>query len=349
MNRRANFRRSLLTSVVLLAIVGTAIGENIFLDDFAGDDSKARFVMEAESYCRRTGVDAAWYEVHGDKNVFIEGPSALEAAPTSRNGARGNYMEALGSSPGGSAPIDAGYYGGILDYKLSIQTSGTYRLYVRWTARDGASDSLYAFIVKGDPPYGRLLTGAGPDYFLYHQYRNDWIWDNKGVKDTTYCAYAGFPHSAVWRISEPGDYTIRIAYRESGTALDALVFQTENLPAPSESGPRQSLFVPENVRLSALEIGAINGLRDCIAQKREALERIDAILEKDRALLQRLEQVRGSGELQGPSFGSMAKAREAVYFAVEQQQRYKEMLEKGIEKLEDSLKALGLEPKAILR
>jgi hypothetical protein len=329
-------------------MVGTAIGENIFLDDFAGDDSKARFVMEAESYCRRTGWDAAWYEVHGDKNVFLEGPSALQAAPTSRNGARGNYMETLGSLPGGSAPIDAGYFGGVLDYKLSIQTTGTYRLYVRWTARDDASDSLCAFIVKGDPPYGRLLTGAGPDYFLYHQCRDNWIWDNKGVKDTTYCAYAGFPHSAVWMISEPGDYTIRIAFRESGTALDALVFQTENLPAPSEFGPRQSLFVPENVRLSPPEIAAINGLRDCIAQKREALEGIDAILAKDSALLQRLEQVPGSGEFQGLSFASMVRAREAVYYAIEQQRRYKEVLEKNIEKLEDSLRALGFEPQAIL-
>lgn len=341
MKGRLNFNICLLMSMLLLTMVGSAAGEIIFHDDFAGDNTKGRFVMEAENYSSRmSGASADWWAVDGNDNTFIEGPSEGQVAPTARSGARGNYMEALGRQIGGIAPIDGSYDGPFLDYKISIQTPGTYRLYVRWTARDGGSDSLYAFILKSD---GTLLSGAGPDYFMYHQYRPNWIWDNRGVQNTTQCAYAGFPASAVWKISEPGEYIISIALRENATALDAMVFQTANLPVPSGSGPLQSLFVPETVRLSTLEIITINNIRHAIAEKVEVLEKIDAALEKEWAAYQALEELLAGGEYGNLSYGGIVTVKQRIHSAIQHQEQSKKAIEKSIEKLEEVLAALGFE------
>lgn len=245
----------LATITTVLAILAMCLpawstqGSLEFVDDYAGDDTKGRFVMEAESYADRTSApDAGWWEVDGASHEFVEGPSTGQVAPTATGGARENYMEVLGPSIGGIPPIDASYAGPFMDYRIIIETTGTYRLYVRWRGRTGGTDSLYAYILKPD---GTLLTDAGPNYFLFHQYRSSWIWDNRGVKNTVHCAGAGFPHSAVWTIAEPGVYTIRIAQRETETALDALLFQTSNLSAPGGQGPPQSQLRGE---LQALEI-----------------------------------------------------------------------------------------------
>ena len=341
MKGRLNLNICLLMSMLLLTMVGSAAGEIIFHDDFAGDSNSGRFVMEAENCSRRiSGAGADFWEVNGSDNKFLEGPSEGQVAPTAQSGARGNYMEALGLHIGGVAPIDDFYDGPFLDYKVSVGTPGTYHLYVRWTARDGGSDSLYAFILKPD---GTLLSGAGPNYFMYHQYRASWFWDNRGVKNTTRCAYAGFPHVAVWTISEPGDYTICIAHRESGSALDAIVFQTANLPVPGGSGPLQSLFISETVRLSTLEIITINNIRHAIAEKTEALERIDAALEKEWAAYQALEELLAGGEYGNLSYGGIVTVKQRIHSVVQHQEQSKKALEKSIEKLEEVLAALGFE------
>lgn len=357
-------RRSM--AIFLLAMVGTAAGEIIFFDDFAGDNTKGRFVMEAENYSSRlSGFSADWWEVDGNDNTFIEGPSATQTAPTTRSGARGNYMEALGRQIGSIAPIEDSYNGPLLTYKVSIDTPGTYRLYVRWTARDIYSDSLYAFILRPD---GTLLTGAGPDYFMYHQCRSHWIWDNRGVQNTTKCAFAGFPAVAVWKISEPGEYTICIALRENATALDALVFQTannlplftdeepresvilfqNNLPVPTGPGPPQSLFAPEEVKLSTAEIIALNQIRHMIAEKVEVLEKTQAALEKDVALYKTLNEMLENGKYGTLSYSSLSAARDEIYSVIQQEKQLKETLERSIGKLEDTLRTLGFEPEPIL-
>ncbi len=232
-------------------------GYPVFLDDFADDETRGRFVMEAENYSARSlGSSSAWWEVDGSDSKFIEGPNVGQVAPTRKAGARDNYMETLGDGTCNVAPIDESYDGPFLDYRVSVETLGTYRLYARWLGRDGGSDSLYAFILKPDET---VLTGAGPNYFLYHQYRSSWIWDSRGVRNTTQCAGAGFPHKAVWTISQPGIYTIRIAQRESTTALDALVFQTEGLSGPSGFGPPQSQYIPGPARLTEYHVDAVRG------------------------------------------------------------------------------------------
>jgi len=347
MRKRANLIIRCSTAIFLLAMAGTAVGEIIFYDDFAGDNTKGRFVMEAENYCSRTAGDSAnWWEVDGNDNKFIEGDSAAQIAPTARSGARGNYMEALGKQIGSIAPIEDSYNGPLLTYNILVDTPGTYRLYVRWTARDIYSDSLYAFILRPD---GTLLTGAGPDYFMYHQCRSRWIWNNRGVQNTTKCAFAGFPSAAVWKISEPGKYTICVALRENATALDALVFQTaNNLSSPTGLGPPQSLFAPEEAKLSTAEIITLNQIRYMIAEKVETLEKTQAALEKDLAVYKTLNEILENGKYGTLSYSSLSAAKNEIYSVIQQEQQLKETLERSIGNLEDVLRALGFEPGPIL-
>ena len=62
--------------------------EMIFIDDYAGNDTEGRFVMEAENYSSRIlGTNSGWWEVNGSTNRFAEGPSSAETAPTDESGA----------------------------------------------------------------------------------------------------------------------------------------------------------------------------------------------------------------------------------------------------------------------
>jgi hypothetical protein len=328
--------------ILCLGMVDMGAAQIIFLDDFAGDDTHGRFVIEAEEYCRRTsGAAADWWEVKGADNTFIEGPGPGQVAPTAKSGARGRYMEALGRNIGYPPPVDGLYDGPVLDYKVRIETAGTYRLYMRWIGRDQASDSLYAFILKSD---GTLLTGAGPHYFVYHQYRKDWIWDYRGVENTTDTAFKGSPHSAVWTISEPGDYTVRVAHRESGTALDAIVLQTENVPEPGQSLLLQSLSVPETTNLSTEERIIINALRDTLADRAELLHGIRAALETDRAMQKALGQILQNGDYGALDRRALLNVKRKIDSAIRYEQESEQALENGVRELVAALAALGFKP-----
>ncbi len=339
MRERANVKLLLSMVVILAGAAGTTTGQMVFRDDFSGDGAKTRFVMEAENYSRRSsGAGADWLEVDGSTNRFIEGPNVGQTAPTAESGARGNYLETVGKQIGNVAPVDKSYNGPFVDYKVLVETPGKYRLYVRWTARDIYSDSLYAFILK---PNGTLLTGAGPNYFMYHQCRPKWIWDNRGVKNTTRCGFAGFPDCAVWRISQPGCYTVRIALREKGMALDALVLQTANLEAPSGSGAIESLRLPETTKLGSRAVITVNNIRGAIAEKVKLLEEIDAGLERDWRAYEGLEIMSDSGEYAGLSYSGLTTARREIFSAMEHQKRARAALEKSVANLKDALRQLG--------
>jgi hypothetical protein len=119
------------------------------------------------------------------------------------------------------------------------------------------------------------------------------------------------------------------------------VFQTANLPAPSGSGPLQSLFVPETIRLSAREIITINNIRLAIAEKVKALERIDAALEKDWAAYKALEKMLTGSEDGYLSYNGVAAVKQRIHSVIQNQEQSKEVLRNSIAKLEDVLAAFG--------
>lgn len=209
-----------------------SFAETVFTDSFADEDTKSRFVMEAEDYSNRVATArGSWWQVDGKDNKFIEGPRAGRTVSNPYiNKAKNNYMMALGRSIKNIKPTDSSYDGPFLDYKIQIKKPGMYNLYLHWIGRDGNADSVYAFILKPD---NSLLAGYGPEYFLFHgkawKVYHNWRWDNEGLQSRTSCSYARRRDRASWNIPEPGIYTIRLALREAETAVDALVFQSPGL------------------------------------------------------------------------------------------------------------------------
>ncbi|MHC4692665.1 MAG: LamG-like jellyroll fold domain-containing protein [Planctomycetota bacterium] len=321
-------------------------GDNVFLDDFPEDSKKARFVIEAEHYSSRSSsADAGWWEVDGRDHKFIEGPDSGQESPTAvkagkGTGASGNYMVIMGVLSYSIAPTGSSYDGAFIDYRVSVEKPGTYRLYVRWLGLDLNSDSLFAFILKGD---GTIPKGAGPNYFIFHQFRNGWYWSNRGVEGKPYSSTAGSPDSAVWRIKEPGIYTIRVAQRENRTALDTLVFQTEGLPSPGDSELAESRFVDKEVENK--EILAVRAqLQAALEERRAAMQTIEAAIKRETQLYQALEDLQTSGEYGDLSKWNVAEAKQKVARMIASEQQSREVLRQAIEELLGALQALGWKP-----
>ena len=251
-------------SLVSLSAADPGSGPLVYLDDFRGNDTQARFVIEAELYSGRivgaSGDD--WWEVNGANQLFLEGPNAGQTAPGAFPGARDNYMEALGPSFLPIVPFDPSYNGPYLDYKVRVETTGNYEFFARWAARDGETDSFYVYILD---PAGAPLLGSGPDFFTFHQSHGTWVLETRGIANSTVTGGVGFPDTANWTIDQSGDYTIRVAQRETETALDAFIFQTANLATPVGVGPPVSVTVPEPSQIVLL----IAGLSILLAMQRK--------------------------------------------------------------------------------
>ncbi len=266
--------------IFLLSAASALFGETVFVDDFSEDAVSGRFVIEAENYSSRTaGANANWWQVNGLDKKFTEGLFAGQPAPTAPNNARGNFMEAKGSLLGGD-PTSLVYDGPCADYKIEIENQGIYNLFIRWNGRNDASDSLYTYLLNSE---GMPLTGAGPNFFTFHQYYSgDWKWDNRGVQNSTYVSGVGYPHYARWNITTPGIYTIRIAMRENEVAVDTILFQTSNISAPSSSYsiPQSNIYDDDKV-LTNIDIMGPNQLPENSEQQYKAIASYDDGSEKD--------------------------------------------------------------------
>lgn len=95
--------------------------------------------------------------------------------------------------------------------------------------------------------------------------------------------------------------------------------------------------------LSSYERAVIN-IDDAIAEKQEALDRIDAALEKEWAAYDALKELLESGDYGDLSRRDIFKAKRRIRFAMRLEKWSKKVLVKSIEKLEDALMALGVEP-----
>jgi hypothetical protein len=330
---------------LLAAAAPLAQGDIVFLDDFAEDNEKGRFVIEAEHYSSRSSLaDAGWWEVDGSDHKFIEGPSDGQEAPTAvagkGTGARGNYMVIMGPLSYSIAPTDSSYGGAFIDYRVAIETPGTFRLYARWLGLGQASDSLFAFILGPD---GTVPKGAGPDYFIFHQFKGGWYWDSRGVEGTPYSSTAGSPDTAVWRIKEAGEYTIRVAQRENRTALDTLVFQTSDLPSPDDSELAESRTIDKPVENK--EVIAVRAqLQAALEERRAALRTIDAALARETQLYKALEDLLAGGKYGDLSRWNVTEAKQKVSRMIASEEQSREVLRQAIEELQGALQALGWKP-----
>ena len=89
---------------------------------------------------------------------------------------------------------------------------------------------------------------------------------------------------------------------------------------------------------------AVISIQQAIAEKEEALERVDAALEKEWAAYDALEELLESGDYGDLSRRDVFIARRKILPAIQQEEQAIDALGKSIEKLRSALTALGLEP-----
>ncbi len=89
---------------------------------------------------------------------------------------------------------------------------------------------------------------------------------------------------------------------------------------------------------------AIRDIEDAIAEKLEALETIDAALEKEWAAYDALDELLASEGYEGLSKRDIAAAQRKIESSIRRQQRSKRVVQGSIEELEDALLSLGWEP-----
>ena len=92
---------------------------------------------------------------------------------------------------------------------------------------------------------------------------------------------------------------------------------------------------------ASLADNAIIRIKHAIDEKVEALERIDAVLEKEWAACEVLEELLESGDYGDLKKGDIVGAKQNIHSAIQHQEQSKKALEKSIEKLEDALAFLG--------
>ena len=199
-------------------------------------EAGGQVVIEAEHFHERTrhlhaaGDDHHWHVVPSeDGNDFLN-----DAGDPPFTSAGGNaYVQVLPNGPGGGgANVDPK-----LDFKVNIQTTGTYQLFLRWGGASGSDDSLYAGVV----PLADGTGGAIADWYRFSQgARTDFANSWQGLAGFERTDASGNNVPATWNISTPGIYTIRLSQREDGAAVDTVLLQLSSLPAPSEPGPAES-------------------------------------------------------------------------------------------------------------
>src|SRR5437867_2484446 len=192
-----------------------------------------RVVVEAEHFDSRT-VDTTdnhhWHVVPDDDtnpaDPLLDSP-ATYSEPIFVNARGGKYVQSYPDSAGGgqNKNADAGVVGtdAVLNYKVQITTTGQYRLYLRWGGYDGSSDSIYAQIVElidglttGQPDWYRYAANIGGDFATASDTGGGSAigWNGSAAPEGDAAnerSGGGGEIPAVWTISTPGTYTIRLS------------------------------------------------------------------------------------------------------------------------------------------
>jgi hypothetical protein len=105
-----------------------------------------------------------------------------------------------------------------LSYTINFTTPGTYTVWLRGYAPNGAGDSLYIAL---DNEPAAIVTDFAPRI---------WAWGNKDN--------AGLPVTI--EVSEAGVHTLHLWQREDGFRLDRIMLTTDNGYNPTGDGPSES-------------------------------------------------------------------------------------------------------------
>jgi len=89
---------------------------------------------------------------------------------------------------------------------------------------------------------------------------------------------------------------------------------------------------------------AVTAIEDAIAEKLDALDKVNAALEKEWAAYEALAELLDSGDYGDLSKGDIIKAMQEIHSAIQHQELTKKAIERSIEKLKDALATLGWGP-----
>jgi hypothetical protein len=177
----------------------------IELPDHVFEEVNGQAVVETEHFMMQiSGSERSW-QARANLDDYV-GSGYLSALPDTD---LQFTIADISSSPG-------------LNYAINFSTPGTYTVWIRGYAANGAGDSVYVGL-DGDAV--TTLTGFTPRI---------WSWANKSIQNTP----------VTLEITQPGLHTIQIWQREDGLHLDRLLLTTVTGYLPTENGP------PENNRFS---------------------------------------------------------------------------------------------------
>ena len=200
-------------------------------------------VGEGEIYSSRTyryekSVSNSWYVV----------PLESAGAGTFTNARNNAFIQCLPDNSSGGSPTNPPS----VSYKMKISVPGIYRLYLRWGKNctdantAGSSDSMFVDIEElrdGTNGVFNSSTNMIADWYEFAggPTTSDFTmlpWTCACKPEVNEAGPSGY--NADWLIPKAGFYTLRFSQREDGVAVDAFVFQRNNLPAPTGDGPAMS-------------------------------------------------------------------------------------------------------------
>ena len=145
----------------------SALAQVIFLEQ------SGQVVVEAENFTSRTG------DSNGN-NWFVVPDETTGAGPFISSARGGKYIQSLPDTVSGGGVLVAPS----IEYKMRINTTGTYRLFVRWDGNNSnpnESDSIFVDIVELKDGGG----GAIADWYELVEFVNGSLgspaWDGEGV------------------------------------------------------------------------------------------------------------------------------------------------------------------------
>lgn len=165
-------------------------------------ENNGQVVMEAEHYAEYIGREGRGWSPQTQLPGFI-GEGYIIVQPDIDNQILTNFAT---TSPE-------------LQYTINFATPGTYYVWLRGYAPNGAGDSVH--IGLDNEPTTTTLTGFAP---------RAWSWANGSDQ--------GIPITL--EISQPGFHTLHLWQREDGLRLDRIVLTTDSTYNPTGDGPPES-------------------------------------------------------------------------------------------------------------
>jgi tetratricopeptide (TPR) repeat protein len=193
---------------------------------------------EAEQYLREGLAD--YRLTYGDDHPSARAPLSFLRRLLRGQGRSESELERLWSLPAVQVVNSTNLPS--VAYRLRIQTPGDYQLWLRWYRYDLRSDNIYAQIPELNDGPG----GAAADAWCFTTRSSETNADR--AREPAWMGIARFECvddgeasvPAVWKISKPGDYTLRLVTGRPGAAVDGFALQLTSLAGPKGVGPLES-------------------------------------------------------------------------------------------------------------